>query len=318
MEQALLTSRSNIFDGVDPRDVSCYVNEFVGRHSLRTAGTRSSQARLRYQQLSSVGLCHISYGSEVSITTTALGESYQLQLPLKGTSDWTGRNGTHHFTPGEFLLINPWDPAEVRYSSDCEKLIVKLPVGLVESMRADDDRRWPKSGICFQRAEHELSAVDGLLQLLALMCTEAETTTCDPSTRQQYSRILVKKLLAQLETNVVGEEKAPSNKAFQKIENHIRDNLEQDIALEELAALAYVSLRSLYVLFDKFAGQSPRDYIQQARLDRVHADLQRSGMRLGNVTEIASRYGFVHLGRFSALYKSRFGELPSQTLGRRR
>jgi AraC-like DNA-binding protein len=36
-----------------------------------------------------------------------------------------------------------------------------------------------------------------------------------------------------------------------------------------------------------------------------------------NVISIASRWGFLHMGRFAAVYRKRFGEAPSETLGKR-
>jgi len=44
----------------------------------------------------------------------------------------------------------------------------------------------------------------------------------------------------------------------------------------------------------------------------LHADSEAS------VTSIASDAGFTHLGRFAILYRSRFGESPSETLKSRR
>jgi AraC-like DNA-binding protein len=40
----------------------------------------------------------------------------------------------------------------------------------------------------------------------------------------------------------------------------------------------------------------------------LHADEQ------GTVTDIALRFGFSHLGRFSVLYRHVFGECPKDTL----
>lgn len=78
-----------------------------------------------------------------------------------------------------------------------------------------------------------------------------------------------------------------------------------------------MSLRSFYVLFDRHLGTTPKQYVRQRKLERVHECLSDSSCSVRSVTELAMDYGFMHLGRFSESYRQRFGELPSETLRRR-
>jgi transcriptional regulator GlxA family with amidase domain len=58
-------------------------------------------------------------------------------------------------------------------------------------------------------------------------------------------------------------------------------------------------------------------FLRKIRLERVHADLSQEG-QVSNVTQIATRWGFLHFGRFAAEYQARFGEKPSATWMRSR
>jgi AraC-like DNA-binding protein len=53
-------------------------------------------------------------------------------------------------------------------------------------------------------------------------------------------------------------------------------------------------------------------FVRAARLHQAHAALLRNAERV-TVTEIATRYGFWHLGRFSSYYCEMFGQPPSRT-----
>ena len=82
-----------------------------------------------------------------------------------------------------------------------------------------------------------------------------------------------------------------------------------------LAAACGVAPRTLQKHFRCFLGRSPVEFVRELRLDRARQQLLRPATAT-NVTDVATRCGFNHLGRFSAWYARRYGESPSATLRR--
>ncbi len=99
-------------------------------------------------------------------------------------------------------------------------------------------------------------------------------------------------------------------------EDYILNNAEKRISMKDLERVTAVSARSIHLAFRRFRGYSPKALLQAVRLDRAHKSLLAADPS-DQVMTIAASCGFAHLGRFSAAYKKRFGELPSQTLTRK-
>lgn len=89
-----------------------------------------------------------------------------------------------------------------------------------------------------------------------------------------------------------------------------------DVTIAELCDLIGKSRRTLEYVFRDAIGASPARYLQLCRLRRVHRDLVAARPGEASVTELATQWGFLELGRFAGVYRSVFGELPSQTLKR--
>ncbi|MGA9700031.1 AraC-like ligand-binding domain-containing protein [Pseudomonas sp.] len=312
----LLSERSQIFRRADAYAVSDYVNQHVGSHCIRLPPKGRPQASISHRTFSSLDLCRISYGAPVRVTSVALETIYHLQILLSGHCRSNSRGEEQVLGAGEILLINPDDPVDLTYSADCEKFIIKLPVRLLENACLEQHWSLPPSGIRFATARHALSEMGGFLQLLGLICHEAENAV-EPQMQGLYERIVASKLLALLGSNVLRVIPQPAQRGgFEAVREFIEEHLAEDISVEQLTAVAKVSERSLYSLFERRVGLSPRDYVRRRKLERVHARLQLSTAR--SVTEVALDHGFVHLGRFSEAYRKCFGELPSQTWKRHR
>jgi methylphosphotriester-DNA--protein-cysteine methyltransferase len=88
--------------------------------------------------------------------------------------------------------------------------------------------------------------------------------------------------------------------------------------MPEVCAAIRVPERTLRLSCHKILGMGPGRYLLLRRLHLAHRALARLAPGEASVTEIATRFGFWHFGRFAATYRSVFGQLPSATLSQSR
>lgn len=86
----------------------------------------------------------------------------------------------------------------------------------------------------------------------------------------------------------------------------------EEFSIEQLARRSGASIRTLQNSFRQYLSTSPNAYIQQIRLNRVRHELLY-GNESQTIEQIASRWGFSHMGYFAARYRGMFGESPSAT-----
>lgn len=103
----------------------------------------------------------------------------------------------------------------------------------------------------------------------------------------------------------------------QRARELIRAQADEPMRMSELAHGLGVGLRSLQQTFRREVGCSPRAFLMQCRIERARERLLAATDE-SKVAAIALDSGFTDLSHFSRRYREAFGELPSETLQRRR
>lgn len=85
-------------------------------------------------------------------------------------------------------------------------------------------------------------------------------------------------------------------------------------SVPEISRESNVSRRTIEYVFRDLLGESPRAYFTARRMNLCQQELAAASREETTVATIAIKYGFCELGRFAALYRRYFGELPSSTL----
>lgn len=104
----------------------------------------------------------------------------------------------------------------------------------------------------------------------------------------------------------------------EKIALDIRDqvfhHMDGNISIGSLAKQYKTSEQTLQNSFKSLFGFTPQYFLRVLKLNIAHHELQKSQADQTTVSGVASKWGFKHMGRFSAYYKTLFGVYPSQTL----
>ncbi len=94
---------------------------------------------------------------------------------------------------------------------------------------------------------------------------------------------------------------------------YIDEHAHTDVSVRDIAGHIYVSPRSLQYMFRRHLDCTPLEYLRTVRLQRAHQDLLEADHTSTTVSQIATRWGFAHAGRFAFYYRSVFHESPHET-----
>lgn len=109
---------------------------------------------------------------------------------------------------------------------------------------------------------------------------------------------------------------ARSNRRVRAAVEYIHANAALPLTVSDIARAADLSVRGLQESFQRALDRTPMQYVREVRLRRAHEDLLLAEPREVSVADVARRWGFSHMGRFSSEFLQRFGEYPKNTLRR--
>lgn len=296
-----------------------------------TWGTGAVDTRFSRVRLQHLSMAVLHYGAAVEVQPEPLREFVLVQMPLQGRADIAGQRGHVGLSPRTAGIVSPNHPVRLRWEAGCEQLLIKIPLASLREV-ARSGLNLPERVLSSERFEFAprldlesdtgrawSNLVDGLLRSVPLQ----GASNFHARWRRQLEESAMLFLLAHqpsgLSAFVAGPGEldgttaaAPSQRAdpLDRLQAYIAQRLCAPVSLLDLSRAAGIGVRSLHSLCRERLHAPPMTVLRQARLDAVRRQLLRGGQA---VTEVAQAHGFEHLGRFSAYYRARFGELPSAT-----
>ncbi|WP_052762326.1 AraC family transcriptional regulator [Jiangella alkaliphila] len=247
-------------------------------------------------------------------------------MPLTGRSMVSYGGQELLSTPEMASVVSPTIALTQRWSADCGQLILRLERPALEAhlrdligaplpepvrfelgmdLRSDYARSWARY---LRGLVRELDRTDGSLINNRLFATEFEDglmTALLLAQPHNYSHMLDD-----------SEQSAIPNRAVTLVREMIENHPEWEHTVRSLAAAAQVAVRTLQLGFRQHLDTTPREYLQSVRIQRARQELLAAQRDTLTVSQVVSRWGLGHPGRFAALYRERYGELPSETLAR--
>ncbi len=262
-----------------------------------------------------VAVNYMRYGDEVRITPGRFERFYLVQVPLSGVA--RVRFGDQEIVADRrrAFVGSPTKPVDMIWSDDCTKLVVYIRRAAMEELAGTVGRE----PVVF-RPEMSLDrpAARNWMRLLWLAVEQLEGDRglfASPNVAASFEQTLITGLLEVQPNSARDVASTPAtSRSVRTVHELIEAEPDRAWRIAELASGAGVSVRSLQEAFRRERGVSPLEHLRRTRLELAHQELLRGDPSETTVTEVAGRWGFFHLGRFSQAYRARYQELPSQTL----
>jgi AraC-like DNA-binding protein len=309
----------------DPAQAEAVVRDSYLPNRLRVSPRRSRlDMSLTATRLGQLTVGRLGYGQEVRVVTDE-ARNFHVDIPTAGHAEM-GAGGTEVDAAAwnDAAVFSPGEPARMRWSSDCLQVCLMIPPGILETQLEELLGRSVVRPLRFDfamdlRGPLGRSWAD-VLRLLARELEEGPGLLLHPGAGPHVQSVLLDGLLLGHPHNYSEEVAAQSRPGppvvIARVVDLINERADEPWSSTSLAREAHLSVRALQDGFKQHVGQPPMRYLRDVRLRRIHAVLRDARPESTTVEAVASRWGILHMSRFAAAYRVRFGEPPSWTLAR--
>lgn len=322
LQGALLNAASHrLFASRDPLETRSLVGRAMKPHELKVLSGQRVEARMHHAVLGDVCVSRLCYGADVQIDPGSLNDFFLVMMPLRGHADV--RCGGESLLSCDALgtVASPTLPLSMRWSGDSDQLMIRIARPFLERMLAAQRGRPVEQALEFKLGfEWRANPAWQCALRFAVDCAESGMQPGQHKLLLSRAEEVVAMALLAAQPHNQADDALPRRQAVlprhvHRVQEYLRAHAHEPVTAARLAEIAGCSLRGLYAGFQEFCGQSPMQMLRDLRLERVRSDLLAGGAGT-SVSSVALRWGFSHLGRFSAEYKARFDEHPSETLRR--
>jgi AraC-like DNA-binding protein len=305
----------------DTSDRDC-ARDMVGRvfrpHRLEPGRDGRLRASMEHMGTGLLGMSELHYGDTVEILPGPLESFYLLQIPVAGTAHIETAGRAFVSGTARASLVSPAPDLRMRWLAGNAQLCVRIEAEALRRFVAAWSGK-PCNRLPVFEPQLALDAhpmlVDVLLSLIEAADAPGGGCPVLPSVQLQHRllAVLLGGVPHDAQEQLEGACPPVTPRCVRMVEDYLVAHCDQPLTPEALALVAGVSVRSLYLGFQRYRGVSPMRLLHEVRLRRAHEDLLQAppGTR---VTAVALRWGLGHLGRFSQEYREAFGESPSDTL----
>ncbi|MBJ7555982.1 AraC family transcriptional regulator [Marinomonas spartinae] len=308
-----------IFSSGTLEQVRDEVSEVYKPHHLDLKEKGSElDTRMHSVALGNVYFNRLKYGADVIIDPGCLEQFYLIQMPVAGQAKiYSGENAI--YTNKDIAsVLNPSDPLTMDWSKDCDQLMFKIDKQSLELVCSQVLGRSLREPLRFKPDMHwyQNPVWRNMMIYLAHLLHDLPSVTTQSTISHQLEQLIINTLLSIHPHNYTDALNEPvrtlAPRHVKKVEEYIEAHADEALSPAKLANIAGVSVRTLYAGFKDFRHISPMEYLRTVRLQRAREDLLKQNPNI-SITDIAIRWGFTHMGRFSQEYARLFGERPSDT-----
>ena len=241
-------------------------------------------------------------------------DTYEIYLQIAGTRTLILNDICYTLQPGDLYIIRPFELhyTQSRESPFYERYLVSLPPHILTSILSEveisrlldnldscvihlEEEQTKRFLELFRRAD-EYQHRSGFLTEKLVCCSVVELLV--------YLNDLLK--VPSLREDLAGQD-IPSE--IVTVIHYINHNYQENISLEDAAALVHLSKSHFCRLFHNSTGATFLEYLHNVRLAKVHQMLLATGLPLN---EIAARCGFSSTAHLSHVFRSAYGVSPRE------